>query len=105
MNECCRHLFREAKKELEIKDRRISFLESEVTRVFEPTKDFWNKNKDQTIQQLEDALRDILGVASVMFDALNDRQNMDEAQEEYIDVINKHEELLSKINNQLNDNK
>ncbi len=56
MNDCCAHLFREAKKELEIKDKRIAFLESEVTRVFEPTRKFWNEELETKLAIAVEAL-------------------------------------------------
>jgi hypothetical protein len=59
MNECCRHLFREAKKELEIKDKRIAHLEAEVTRVFEPTREFWNNQRKQEITILKTAVLEL----------------------------------------------
>ena len=42
MNPCCEHLFREAKREIEIRDKRIKELQDECTRLFEPTREFWN---------------------------------------------------------------
>jgi len=45
MNECCQHLFREAKREIEIRDKRIKELQDECTRLFDPTREFWNKER------------------------------------------------------------
>ena len=45
MNPCCEHLFREAKREIEIRDKRIKELQDECTRLFEPTREFWNKER------------------------------------------------------------
>jgi hypothetical protein len=59
MNECCKHLFREAVKELELKDKRISHLESEVTRLFDPIRQYWNEETQQEIQKLK-ADREVL---------------------------------------------
>lgn len=56
MNDCCQHLFREAKKELEIKDKRIAVLEAEATRLFEPTRKFWNERQGEKIEALESKL-------------------------------------------------
>lgn len=47
-------LVEECKKELKFKDNRIHALEKEVSRVFEPTKQFWNQEMDKL---LDDALR------------------------------------------------
>ena len=56
MNKCCEHLFREAKKELEIKDKRISFLESEITRVFDPIRQFWNNENKEKLDKAEEEI-------------------------------------------------
>lgn len=45
MNECCQHLFKEAKRELEIRDKRIKELQDECTRLFDPTREFWNQER------------------------------------------------------------
>jgi hypothetical protein len=42
MNPCCEHLYREALKEIKIRDNRIKELQDECTRLFEPTREFWN---------------------------------------------------------------
>jgi uncharacterized protein YdcH (DUF465 family) len=52
MNPCCEHLFREAKREIEIRDKRIIELQSECTRLFEPTREFWNKENNKRIENL-----------------------------------------------------
>jgi hypothetical protein len=56
MNECCQHLFREAKRELEIRDKRIKELQDECTRLFYPTREFWNQER---VKPLIDALERI----------------------------------------------
>lgn len=56
MNECCKHLFREAKKEIEIRDKRIKELQDECTRLFEPTREFWNKGLQAENKKLREAL-------------------------------------------------
>ncbi len=53
MNECCAHLHREAIKELGFKDRRIIELEKEVTRLFEPTREFWNNETRDEVARLQ----------------------------------------------------
>jgi hypothetical protein len=45
MNPCCEHLFREAKREIEIRDKRIKELQDECTRLFYPTREFWNQER------------------------------------------------------------
>jgi hypothetical protein len=52
MNPCCEHLFREAKREIEIRDKRIIELQSECTRLFEPTREFWNMENQTRIENL-----------------------------------------------------
>lgn len=52
MNSCCEHLFREAKREIEIRDKRIIHLQSECTRLFEPTREFWNMENQTRIENL-----------------------------------------------------
>jgi hypothetical protein len=52
MNPCCEHLFREAKRELEIRDKRIKELQDECTRLFEPTRTFWNMESQNRIESL-----------------------------------------------------
>jgi hypothetical protein len=52
MNPCCEHLFREAKREIEIRDKRIIELQNECTRLFEPTRSFWNMDTQTRIEAL-----------------------------------------------------
>jgi len=48
-----KHLMKECKQELAYKDARIAHLEKEVTRVFEPTRQFWNDQLSEKIVELE----------------------------------------------------
>lgn len=45
------NLIKEAKKELSEKDKTIAHLSSECTRLFDPTRKFWNGEKDKTITE------------------------------------------------------
>ena len=54
-----RFLVEEARKELSIKDKRIAFLETEVTRMFEPTRKFWDQGNEETILKLKNCLIDV----------------------------------------------
>jgi len=54
MNDCCKHLHREAIKELGFKDKRIIELEKEVTRLFEPTRELWNNETREELAKLKE---------------------------------------------------
>jgi len=45
------NLIKEAKKELSEKDKTIAHLSSECTRLFDPTRKFWNDEKDKAIAE------------------------------------------------------
>ena len=53
------YLIKEAKKELSEKDKTIAHLSSECTRLFEPTRKFWNGEKDKAIAEA----RELINVA------------------------------------------
>ncbi len=52
-------LIEECKKELKFKDNRIHALEKEVSRVFDPTKQFWNQEMDKLLDHALKALEEI----------------------------------------------
>jgi hypothetical protein len=77
MNECCQHLFREAKREIEIRDKRIKELQDECTRLFEPTREFWNMENQTRIENLikenklyTDKIFELEAKSSVLIEAL-----------------------------------
>jgi len=45
-------LLYDGKTELAAKDKRIAFLESETTRLYDPVRKFWNEDKTDEINQL-----------------------------------------------------
>ncbi len=56
-------LLKDGKEELSRKDKRIAFLEAECTRLYDPTRKFWNESletqidaKDAIIEKLKEAL-------------------------------------------------
>ena len=51
-----RDLVNECKQELQAKDKRITFLESEVTRVFEPTRSVWQIEDRENRNAMESAI-------------------------------------------------
>lgn len=70
MNPCCEHLLKRGREELAAKDKRIAFLESECTRLFEPTKEFWNKTeKSQLIEEVRE-LAAWLNSSAITLDAI-----------------------------------
>lgn len=77
MNTCCEHLFREAKREIEIRDKRIIELQLECTRLFEPTREFWNMENQTRIENLikenelyTDKIFELEDKSSVLIEAL-----------------------------------
>lgn len=57
MNECCQHLYKEAIRELQIRDKRIKELQDECTRLFDPTREFWNQERAKPlVEALENCL-------------------------------------------------
>jgi uncharacterized protein YukE len=67
MNPCCEHLFREAKREIEIRDKRIKELQDECTRLFEPTREFWNGT---ALEKMNDKLEQERDRSEVLVEAL-----------------------------------
>lgn len=57
MNDCCNKIVIEARKELKRKDDRIQHLESEITRLFDPVREFWNIERREQIQAMAEALK------------------------------------------------
>ena len=45
-------LFKEAKRELAYKDKKIAFLEAECERIYHPIREFWNMEKDEEMKKL-----------------------------------------------------
>ena len=60
MNECCFRLINECKNELSLKDKRIAFLETEITRVFDPVRKFWHDDKEKERKELYEACQEAL---------------------------------------------
>jgi len=75
MNKCCEHLYREALREIKIRDNRIKELQDECTRLFEPTREFWNKEKANV---LVEALEKILSTRSCTTHKLGECPSSDE---------------------------
>lgn len=58
------NLIKEAKKELSEKDKTIAHLSSECTRLFDPTRKFWNDEKDKAITEAREIIKSFLSFRS-----------------------------------------
>lgn len=103
MNPCCEHLFREAKREIEIRDKRIIELQNECTRLFEPTRAFWNEENHKRIENLIKE-NEVLFEKTVELEAENaklrecvewyaDRKNCDNADFSHVEIDDSGEEI------------
>ncbi len=97
MNDFCRHLFREAKKELEIRDRRIAELQTECTRLFEPVREFWNAERISEVEKLKEELNLTNQILWEITDRWKDTTNYEQAAYETKQVFFKHKEYLRKF--------
>ena len=61
-------LIEEAKKELSTKDKRIAYLESECSRLFEPTKKFWNDENEKKLAESQATLREAIEVIKTLLE-------------------------------------
>jgi len=75
MNPCCEHLYREALKEIKIRDNRIKELQDECTRLFEPTREYWNQER---ARPLVEALEKILSSRTCKTHKLGECPSSDE---------------------------
>lgn len=62
LEETIKGLFKSAKSELAIKDKRIAFLETECTRLYEPTRKFWNDDLEKKLSEKEAALSEAINI-------------------------------------------
>lgn len=77
MNACCEHLIKRGKEELAAKDKRIAFLESECTRLFDPTRELWNQERQSELQSTKEALR--IATEALQYIGSNLAMDMDDA--------------------------
>ena len=77
MNDCCKRLFDECKSELKRKDDRISLLEAETTRLFDPVRLFWSEDVREAIKDLAQALESYdFGPGTVGHDTLKKHEKI-----------------------------
>jgi hypothetical protein len=95
MNDCCRHLFREAKKELEIRDKRITELQAECTRLFEPVREFWNVERISEVEKLKEELNLTNQILWEITDKWKDTSDWEKAI--YDTIFFRHKEYLRKF--------
>lgn len=92
MNKCCEHLFREAKRELQIRDTRIAELQKECTRLFEPTREFWNSDTRSDLKTANSIILEIIA-------QFGDSCSYDQAAYEIRKVLDNHQDYIKKIGN------
>lgn len=87
-------LIARCKDELAAKDRRIAFLEKEATRLFEPTKEFWNQ---ENLKEARADRAELVACVLAFFNAADSAVDHAELDRMLIGVQDKHADLITKL--------
>jgi hypothetical protein len=93
------HLVKEAKRELKLKDKRIAHLESEVSRLFEPTRAFWNSKQEEIIAKQKEEIEELRELALNLRGIVSELIDVAEVHADYtFEKINSCDDIMAKLN-------